>query len=84
MLPRFETDLARRNADIAERHQDETPCFDCPNQRIRKCRKNYRAPEGTRNRTRNRGVEVSAGEVDELRERKHELESEMPKGGSCR
>jgi hypothetical protein len=65
---RFETELAKRTADITERHKDELH--------------NLRAAEQQKAREidhANRRVEDTLREMGELRERNHELEAQMSK-----
>src|ERR1035441_6749691 len=65
---RFETELARRTADITERHRDELHAL--------------RATEQTKTHEiehANRRVEDCLREVGELRERNHELEAQIMK-----
>jgi hypothetical protein len=84
MLPRFETELARRNADIAERHKDELHALIARTHELESAARIIEPHKAYEIEHANRGVEVPAEEVHELRERKHELESQMSKGGSCR
>jgi hypothetical protein len=65
---RFETELARRTADIAERHRDELQALRTAEQQ--------RAHEVE---SVSRRVEDSLREVGDLRERNHQLESELSK-----
>jgi hypothetical protein len=65
---RFETELAKRTAEITERHKDELHNLRAAEQR--KAREIDHA---------NRRVEDSLREMGELRERNHELEAQMSK-----
>jgi hypothetical protein len=77
-------ELARPNADIAERHKDELHALIARTNELESAARIVEQQKAHEIEHANRGVEVPAGEVHELRERKHELEPQMSKGGSCR
>src|SRR6202142_1560890 len=76
---RFEAELTKRTHDIAERHKDELHALTA---RTKELEATARAAEQQRaheTQHANRRVEDSLREMGELRERNHELETQMSK-----
>jgi hypothetical protein len=76
---RFESELARRTADIAERHKDELHTLTARTKELESAARVIEQQQAREIQNANRRVEDSLREVGELRERNHELESQMMK-----
>jgi hypothetical protein len=76
---RFEAELARRTAEIAERHRDELHALVTRAGELEGAQKMAEQQKAHEIQHANRRVEDSLREVASLQERNHELEGEMAK-----
>jgi len=76
---RFEAELARRTADIEQRHRDELHAHTARTKELENAARISEQQRGNEIDHANRRVEDSLREVAVLRERNHELETEMSK-----
>ena len=76
---RFEAELAKRAAIVAERHKDELHSLTTRTKELEAAARAAEQQKSHETEHANRRVEDSLREVGELRERNHELEAEMSK-----
>jgi len=76
---RFESELARRTADIAERHKDELHTLTARTKELESAARINEQQKAHEIQNANRRVEDALRELAELRDRNHELESQMSK-----
>jgi hypothetical protein len=76
---RYETELAKRTADIAQHHKDELHFLSSRTKELEAAAKTAEQQRAHETQHANRRVEDSLREVASLQQRNHELESEMSK-----
>jgi hypothetical protein len=76
---RFEAELARRTCDIAQRHSDELHALVARTKELEAAARAAEQQKALEMQHANRRVEDALRELAELRERNHELESQMSK-----
>ena len=76
---RFEAELAKRTADIGQRHKDELHTLGARTKELEGAARTAEQQKAHEIQHANRRVEDSLREVGELRERNHELETQMSK-----